>query len=368
MANVELKNIEVIDEKFALIKKVDRTGLKIYNPTEAPFDLYGLIPPTEDEPFYHRMPLSVAEETSGAVMRLNYHTSGGRVRFKTTSKRVAIFVKMHRIDKMGHFTLIGSSGFDLYVGENFKCSFMPHISLDDNGYEDIKTISKNNEMKDVTINFPLYSGVTELLIGLDEDAAVEHGSKYRFDKPVVYYGSSITQGGCASRPGNCYQNMITRRLNCDYINLGFSGSAKGEKSIRDYIADLNMQAFVLDYDHNAPTLEHLEATHEVLFKTVREKNPTLPIVIVPAPRNYYTKEFEDRFDVIKRTYDNAVKNGDENVYFVDMHNVLFDFSQDDCTVDGIHPNDLGFRAMANVIGDALERAFNKDKEMTSGKR
>ena len=354
MANVELKNIEVIDEKFALIKKVDRTGLKIYNPTEAPFDLYGLIPPTEDEPFYHRMPLSVAEETSGAVMRLNYHTSGGRVRFKTTSKRVAIFVKMHRIDKMGHFTLIGSSGFDLYVGENFKCSFMPHITLDDNGYEDIKTISKNNEMKDVTINFPLYSGVTELLIGLDEDATVEHGSKYRFDKPVVYYGSSITQGGCASRPGNCSQSMLSRELNIDFVNLGFSGSGLGEASVARYVASLDMKLLVMD-TFNAKSIEELASLHEAFYKTIRETHPTLPIIIYTGHYATHSPFIEPQ----KTTYENAVKAGDKNVYYLNSTAEILSRLGHEGSVDGVHPNDLGFRVIADYLRPLLKELLEK---------
>ena len=81
--------------------------------------------------------------------------------------------------------------------------------------------------------------------------------EYRIKKPVVYYGSSITQGGCASKPGSSYESILSRRFDCDYINLGFSGTAKGEDEIVDYIKGLEMSVFVMDYDHNAPTTEHL---------------------------------------------------------------------------------------------------------------
>ena len=119
--------------------------------------------------------------------------------------------------------------------------------------------------REITINFPLYSSVADLYIGLDETAVLKKSLGYKHKKPIVFYGSSITQGGCASRPGNAYESIISRALQTDYINLGFSGNAKAEDEIAQYIKDLDMSVFIYDYDHNAPNLKHLEDTHQRMF-------------------------------------------------------------------------------------------------------
>ena len=129
---------------------------------------------------------------------------------------------------------------------------------EDRHFEDVLDYSER-KMRSFVINFPLYTDVCELYLGLEESAKVEAAPDYEIKVPVVYYGSSITQGGCASRPGTSYQAIISRRLNCDYVNLGFSGNAKGEPAIAEYIAGLEMSVFVYDYDHNAPNPEHLAA-------------------------------------------------------------------------------------------------------------
>ena len=136
--------------------------------------------------------------------------------------------------------------------------------------------------------------------------------------------------------------------------MGFAGNAKGEEEIANYIKNLDMSVFVYDYDHNAPSLEHLEQTHENMFKIIRNANPTLPIVIMPRPAKYLWSSEKARFEVIKRTYDNAKALGDENVYLIDGQ-ALMEIADTDGTVDGCHPNDLGFYSMAKALGDVLEK-------------
>ena len=222
----------------------------------------------------------------------------------------------------------------------------------------------DTKMRELTLNMPLYSGVKKVYIGLAETAKTEKCAPYTYDKPVVYYGSSITQGGCASRPGNSYQAMISRRFDCDHINLGFSGSAKGETVIAEYIAGLDMSIFVYDYDHNAPTVEHLAATHKPMFDIIRKANPDLPIIMVSRPNDRDNiEDMNRRFEVIKATYDAAVSSGDRNVYIIDGSHLMDGIADGDATVDGSHPNDLGFYCMALRIGDVIENILkNTGKE------
>ena len=112
------------------------------------------------------------------------------------------------------------------------------------------------------------------------------------------YGSLITQGGCASRHGMSYQSIVSRKFNCDYINLGFSGNAKAEDEITDYIKNLEMFVFVLDYDHNAPTVEYLKNTHEKMFKAVRDAHPDIPVIMMSRPKHFLTEEEKERRKVV----------------------------------------------------------------------
>ena len=170
----------------------------------------------------------------------------------------------------------------------------------------------------------------------------------------MYYGSSVTQGGCASRPGMSYQGIISRRFDYDFINLGFSGNAKGEDAIAEYIKNLDMSVFVYDYDYNAPTVEHLNSTHEKMFKTIRKVNPNLPVIMMSRPKFNLTEIEEQRLNIIKTTYENAILKGDKNVYLLDGKK-LTELCKNDGTVDNCHPTDLGFFSMAKAVGDIIEK-------------
>jgi hypothetical protein len=256
--------------------------------------------------------------------------------------------------------LSGSAGFDLYCYERRQCrytgTFMPSLEKM-RGYESLIYTGQEG-MREYLINFPLYSDVTNLYIGLHRQYRVEEGAPYANDKPVVFYGSSITQGGCASRPGTCYQNFLSRQFDMDYINLGFSGNGMAEPAIADYMAGLVMRAFVCDYDHNAPDADYLQNTHKSLYETIRRRQPDLPYIIISKPdfdRN--PGDSRKRREIIYATYRDAVESGDSQVYYTDGEWLFGANERDACTVDGVHPNDLGFYRMAEAIGSILRRVL-----------
>lgn len=352
--------IEEVDRNLAVKGTVGDAELSFWDVRRPPFTVYGLLPGEPGETF-RRLPRQVAEQTSPGVLHLHTNTAGGRVRFRTDSSCVAIRVKMPGKCLMSHMPFLGSSGFDLYLTENGKCcyeaSLVPPIDRGD-GYESLVRFP-DRTMRDITINFPLYDSVAELLIGTEPEAKLQAGGTYRNEKPVIFYGSSITQGGCASRPGNSYQAVISRMFNCDYRNLGFSGNARGEAAMAEYIAQQPMELFFMDYDYNSPSPEHLATTHEPFFLTIREKNPDLPIILASKtdkPRSpKEEREAEERRKVICTTYENALRRGDRNVRYIDGRTVFSAFeaqglAADSCTVDDCHPNDLGFFCMAQVFG------------------
>ena len=253
-------DISKIDKNFQVDTKLDKEDIKFYSIEEAPFKIYGVFKENEK---YRRMPEDVAKSVSDGVYRLHSNTAGARVRFATDSPYIAINAVMGALGKMSHFPRTGSGGVDMYADGVYVKTFVPAFDIT-NGYESIFEFEKK-EMREITINFPLYSEVKDLYIGLHNGADIKAAKPYKTDKPIVYYGSSITQGGCASRPGMSYEAIVSREFDCDYINLGFSGNAKAEDEIADYIKNLDMSVFVYDYDHNAPTTEHLKKTHERMF-------------------------------------------------------------------------------------------------------
>ena len=343
--------IDEIDKNFKVETELDLPKLKFYDPRLEPFTIYGVF---FEDGQYRRMPDAVAETVNDGVKTLARQTAGGRIKFKTNSSYVAIHTKCSG-SFAPHFSLTGTSGFDIYYGkkEKFAGTVIPKWDGGCPEYEG-RYIFGERRMREITVNLPLYCPVFEVYIGLEEDAKLEKTDGYKYEKPIVYYGSSITQGGCASRPGNCYQAFITRALSTNYINLGFSGSARGEDTIAEYISELDMSIFVYDYDHNAPTVEHLEATHEKMFKTIRAANPDLPVVFLSRPRYYLTNDEKRRMEIVKKTYERALANGDKNVYFIPGP-TLMKFAKDNGTVDSAHPTDLGFFSMAKVLTPLIKQ-------------
>lgn len=349
-----MKRIDEIDKNFKIETNLGKDDIHFHSVLGTPFRVYGL---TYENGKFRRMPEKVATGISEGVGYLHTNTSGGRVRFKTDSSYVAISAKMCNIGKMDHFAITGAGGFDMYVrrdGEDkFNSTFRPPFEITD-GYESLFDF-KAKEMREITVNFPLYSDVCSLYIGLEENAIIEEPTPYRNEKPIVYYGHSITQGGCASRPGNSYPSILSRKFNVDYINLGFSGSARGEREIAEYIASLDMELFVYDYDHNAPDWEHLQRTHEPMFKIIRSAHPDLPIIMMTSTsmdrcHDNRTK----RRQIIRQTYENAINNGDKNVYFWDGAEEFAPYEENG-TVEGCHPNDHGFVGIATSLEPLIKK-------------
>ena len=334
---------------------------------EAPFSLHGIYTPSEELPFYYRVPKKVAEATSKGVAALSRESAGGRVRFSTDSPYIAIRVKFRVVGRSPHLTLISSSGFDIYIDGEFGSRFvkefrMPYDMVD--SYEQLIELDAP-VMRSFTIDFPIHAVVEKLEIGLKPDAKLDAAHPYRNYDPIIFYGSSIVHGTAATRPGLTYSAMISRELNMDYRNIGFSGMAKGESAIAEWMAELPMSVFVCDYDHNAPSVEHLRATHYALYETIRAKHPDVPYIMVTRP-DYYTRITEQehilcRRDVIMESYLKARAAGDKNVYFVD--GISFGNSHHcyNLSVDSVHPNDVGFVAMAEAIGRVITHSLERGK-------
>lgn len=328
---------------------------------EAPFRLYGFDHPEKNG--YVRINREDALKVSPEIADAARNPTGGRLRFRTDSGIIVLNAAMEFYGCPPNATWLLNAGFDVYVkyGTTYRFNNIFQPTRTDYGMKAMAVLPAG--MKDIIINFPIGSSVEELYVGLEDWAKLEAGSEYTHASPVLYYGSSITHGYSASRPGMTYEALISQRLDCDFINLGFSGRAHGEPEMADICASFeDLSAFVFDYDHNSPSVAALEATHEPFFLRFRQSHPTTPVIFLSRPNfdmilqpGNPPIEYINRREVIYRTYKNAIERGDLNVYFIDGESLFCGALRDQCTMDGAHPNDLGFSRMADRIGEYISR-------------
>lgn len=356
-----MKRIDQIDPNFST-QGVIPQDYHFHSPHEDPFRIWGLAP--NDQHSLCRLPPEQLPRMSDGVNNLAWHLAGGIIRFATDSPGLGLVWKLKGAGVMPHFTACGQSGMELYEetgsGSRHVKNVLPLMNegcgckLMQTSYTDLP-----EGLRSYALYLPLYNGLDELMIALAPGAKLLPGHTPAISRPVVFYGSSITQGGCATRCGSCYTHILGRRLDMAHINLGFAGNAKGETAMAEYIASLSMSAFVMDYDHNAPDAEHLKRTHEPFFRIVRNAQPELPILLISKPD--YDKNplmAQKRRDVIRRTYENALAAGDRRVRMLDGETLFGRTDRDLCTVDGCHPNDLGFLRMADAIEPVLRQMLN----------
>ena len=337
------RDVSKLDKNFDIQTAINKDGMAFYNAEN--FDVYGV---RFIDGKYRRMRAEDAAAINENIFMISSESAGGRVRFATDSDKIAIYAEFESVSKVPNYSFSATMGFDLFSGERFVGVFVPPFDTTDS-YESVLTLPSNDRsIREYTLNMPICSEVKRVLIGISKNSKITRAAEYKIKKPIVFYGSSTTQGACASHPGNSYENMISRALDCDYINMGFWGNAKGEEAMAKYIAAMEMSAFVYDYDYNAPSTEHLDATHERMFRIIRDAQPKLPIIILSAPKPYPQEEDILREKIIYRTYKNAKDSGDDNVYFLSGAKLL-ETVKNKALADNIHPGDLGFSAISNAL-------------------
>lgn len=358
--------IEKVDENF---KKSDflEEDIQWFDVSKWQTGLFGVYY-DESERRFRRIPAVKSSRVSVMVDYLATHVSGGRICFRTDSPTVAIKAKEPYCGIMQNMPVFGTYGFSVYEGTAYRGTIEPkkivlpsqtqiefpeQLSVPkESGVVDLLGEKPLGQGKthEVTVYFPLYNGVTQLLIGIRKGCSLQEINPYG-EKSVVFYGSSITQGACASHPGNDYVGALSRTLQADVVNLGFAGNAKGEKEMAEILAEYNPSVFVLDYDANAPTAEHLQNTYFKLYETIREKRPKTPMLFISRPGNLH-KEAEERRKIIKATYEYAKAKG-ERVAYLDGGEIFGEAGMDVCNVDTCHPNDTGFYFMTKAVAPIL---------------
>lgn len=361
-----MSKLDAIDHFFQVKEVSDR--LKWYPVTVNTSGVYGLMQHSDGR--FCRMPRETAEAVgeealTESVSALYTNTSGGRLRLVTDSKVIAVRVELGNTYGSSRGTFLGTAGMDLYEksGEEWiYIGCLPPEPMHEGArksdgaaswYESALRFG-TGKRRELMIHFPLYADVYSVELGLDPEAVWEKDGGYS-GKKVVFYGSSITQGGCAPMPGVSYPAILSRKLNCDFVNLGFSDGARVEQPMLEYLCSLPMDVLVFDYDHNAPRTEYLENTHLKAYQYIRRRRPDLPVILASAPFAHLDEVWEKRREIILNTYRYALENGDTKIAFVDGAAMFPDAVRNECSVDGIHPNGLGMSCMASAFEPILRR-------------
>lgn len=358
-------NVEELDEDMKLqVAKGDQ--MKWFDPREKPFKINGFAW-LKNKKQFRRLPEQSETNISDPVDLLANCPAGGQFRFQTNAKKLTVKVSLAGKANMHHMTAVGQCGFDCYIGEptdQLFCNASRYDHLHQE-YEFTFFERHNNDHMNITLNFPLYQGVDQVQVGIDKDAYVAAPPEYDSDKKIIFYGTSITQGGCATRPGMAYTNILSRRFNQEFINLGFSGNGKGEESMARLISEIeNPALLVLDYEPNCVSTELYMETLPRFIQTYREVHSEVPILLLSqfpyaaeAIDKYLYEDRLKRLDFQKTLIEQLKQKGDKHIYFYEGKNLLPDY-QDECTVDGVHPTDLGFMSIADRLTPILEKILH----------
>src|SRR5260370_21885629 len=205
-----------------------------------------------------RLPARLKETYREAVWELAKSPSGGRIRFRTNSTALAIRLEYPGPPDASNMHAFGQTGVDLYADGVYRGTVIanhdakPGVTQENSFFKDQPRVDR-----EIPLYLPLYMPVKVSGLGLDAQARVQPPKPFALDKPLVFYGTSITQVGCASRPGMSYQAILGRTLNADYVNLGFSGNGRGEPEVAQAVAGIEASCFVLDFAQNNSTVESL---------------------------------------------------------------------------------------------------------------
>ncbi|AWB43564.1 hypothetical protein DCC85_04550 [Paenibacillus sp. CAA11] len=336
--------------------------LNWHSPLQAPFEISGF-PWLKQDERYRRLPSVLPFPIPEAVNNLANHTSGGIIRFRTNAAKLALKVKLAGPANMYHMAPSGQCGFDCYEEIHGELEYRGTTTLNPQAaeYQAVLFEGGSKEMRTLLLHFPLYQGVEEVLIGLEPNTSIQPPPAFRPGR-IIVYGTSITQGACASRPGMSYTNVLSRRMSREFINLGFSGSGKGEPELARLMATIPDPAcYVLDYEANSVTPELYSQTLPEFIRILREAQPKVPILVLS--RIIFAKQ---KFDAASREAQRTRKEmqiklveslraaGDRHIYFHDGEKLLKRHGQD-CFVDGIHPTDLGLIQMADGLEPVLRK-------------
>ncbi len=322
---------------------------------------------TDTKSFYDRLPARAENRVRPDVWSLSHDSAGMSVRFVTDATTIAARWNLRRTSlAMPHMPATGVSGLDLYVKGQGSWHWLGNGRPEKQSEEKVLVQGLKPRQREYLLYLPLYNGVEELSFGVPTGTTLElPPQRPKGMKPIVFYGSSIVQGGCAARPGMAYPAILGRRFDWPTINLGFSGNALSEPEVAQFFAELDPAVYVLDPLPNM-TPEMVTERLERFVQILRAAHPATPIVLVERVERgdslfvaTHPEKYVGANARLREIYNRLVQAGQRRLFYVPAAKLLG--TDGEATVDGSHPTDLGFVRMADAIEPVLRRALKSNR-------
>lgn len=318
-------------------------------------------PPAELERPFDRLPKRARETVPEAVWSLSRHSAGIEVRFASDARELgARWTVMNPGLAMDHMPATGVSGLDLYALDGKTWRWLAVGRPTQSPTNLVKLIADLPAgMREYRLYLPLYNGTEAVSIGIPKGAVLKP-SPVDPHPPAVIYGTSIVQGGCASRPGMAYPAILGRRLGMQTVNLGFSGNGKAEIEMADLLCEIDASVYVIDPLPNL-TPEGVQERILPFLERLRARRPRAPIVLVENICFQQSWLTSGRLNARRGKNERLqslvapLLGSDHHLYCVPGETLLGEDGE--ATVDGTHPTDVGFLRMADALEPVLRRAL-----------
>ena len=322
---------------------------------------------TSEGEYFHRVDTAKYHSMPSAVKKLFTNSAGLAISFTTNSPVIKAKWTVFDNPQLPNLTRVAQKGLDLYIKRDGKWQFAGIGMPGGVTTESVIADKMDTEEKECLLYLPLYDELKSLEIGVSADSYIRKGQN-PFKEKIVVYGSSILQGASASRPGMAYPARLSRSSGYNFINLGLSGNGKMEKEVGEMLADIDADAFILDCIPNPSPTEIAERTVAFVM-TLRQKHPDTPIIVIQTvvrEIGNFNLKFRERVklqnEAIAVQMEVLRKKGVKNLYFIKEDHFLG--TDHEGTVDGTHPNDLGFDRMLKkykpAIGKILKIKFRDE--------
>ena len=327
------KQIFIIALSFYFLQSVlsqNDPPYKTWNPaTDSISCLEGQAWPGTEQSFYNRLPTKAESTVRKEVWTLSRQSAGLSLRFRTNATQLTIRYMVAGSIQMPHMPAIGVSGVDLYSKtiDGLWTWCAGRFSFGDTvvyRFTNLPAKDQHVDNREYTLYLPLYNSIKWLVIEMPEESTLKPIPP-RKEKPIIVYGTSIAQGGCASRPGLAWTNILERKLSAPVINLGFSGNGRLEKEVLDLITEIDAQVYILDCLPNLmPQGISAAALKQRLTAAVlqlRKARPTTPVLL--TEHDGYTdgemnapslKDYTEVNQVLKEVIDSLVASGVKILY------------------------------------------------------
>ena len=310
----------------------------------------------QTETLYERLPKYIKDVSRTPVWNLGKNTSGLAIRFKSNSSSISVKWEVAINNHMNHMADTGVKGLDLYALVDNSWRFV-NVARPTGKVNEVSIVSSMEPIeREYMLYLPLYDGVLDLQIGVDSISSIENTTLNSpiTSAPIIVYGTSITQGGCATRPGMSYTNILSRLIDKEIINLGFSGNGQLDHEIAELMSTrTDAGLFILDFIPNV-SMEQLKDKTIPFVENLRSNNPNIPLLFVESVLfthiQFDTQSYEiviNKNEELKKQFDTLKSLGHKNIYYLSSDNLIG--NDGEATVDGVHLTDIGFLRMAEVL-------------------